>query len=107
MFYLDFVEDEAYLDGGDDKEGDIEKVDPSFTNEVLLLNMDYQNITCVFQDYIKDHDVSEPVEEENIEALHRKMVVMSGPLVNSLPCELIYALNMEINPTGIIPSSFD
>ena len=46
-------------------------------------------------------------EEENIEALHHKMVVMSCPLVNYSPYELIDALNMETNSTGMLFSSFD
>ena len=92
----------------DGKQGDIDEDDPNFSIEVLFLNMDYQDSTsCVSQDTSRDHDVTKPYEEENIEALHQKMVVMSSPLVYSLPYKFIDSLDTKPNSIGIILSSFD
>ena len=69
--------------------------------------MDYKYcISCVFQDYHKDHDVIEEDEKDNIETLHWKMVVMSGTPIYSSPCELMDALNMETYSICIILNSF-
>jgi len=108
MFYLDSNEDKAYLDQGDGKEAKFNEDYSGISNEVLLLNTDCQDfISCEFQYYNKDHDVTETYEKENIGDLHCKKMVMLGPLVNYSPFELIDALNMETNSIGIILSSFD
>lgn len=49
-----------------------------------------------------DHDVKKHDEEENIEALHRKMVAMPYPPIKSSPYELINSLNTKENSMGII-----
>ena len=108
MFYLDPNGYDFDLDVSEGKEGDIDEDDRNISNEVPFLNMDYQDCTsCVSQDYSDDHSVIKSNEEENIEALHQKLVVMLGPLVNSSPYDLIDALNMEINSIGIILGFFD
>ena len=63
-------------------------------NELLFLKMDYRDYTsCVSQHYRKDHEVIEPYEEENFEALHQKIVVIPSPPLNSSPYDMIDSLN--------------
>ena len=98
MSYLDFDGYYYDLDVSDWKEGDIDEDDPISSNEVLFPNTNFQDCTsCVSKDYSDDRDVTKPNEVENIEALHSKIMVISCPLINSLPCEFIDALNMKEN----------
>ena len=71
MFYIVPNGDDTYPQEGDGKEGDIDEDDMKFQNELIFMDMDYKYcISCVFQDYHKDHDVIEEDEKDNIETLH-------------------------------------
>jgi hypothetical protein len=71
-----FYYGEVHLKESDDKDRSIDGNNTTF-KEVLHPIIDY----------IITHDQLEQVEEENIEVLHCRMVVMSSPRVNSLPFE--------------------
>lgn len=58
--------------------------------------------SCIIKYYVINHDLIEQFEEENIEALHCKMVVMSSPPINLSPCEPINTLNTKTTPKGVI-----
>lgn len=94
------------MDESDDKDGEIDEDSPVFIFEILLPYTSCPNYTsCVIQGNIMNHNFPKQNQEEDIETLCHKMVVMSIPIVDSSPCEFIDALNIEINSKDIIYSS--